>query len=136
LADWEDVADCESGLFAAVDKGACVEALCCDESLFTEFVAVGVAEDYAGEWCAAEWKVRDGVFLAWNLKSLPAWVMNNFFYDPSYVAISLCEVESAETGWGLVVMYMRLELLEKERQAAVKLGWDVDVRLRVSAAVP
>jgi hypothetical protein len=51
--------------------------------------------------------------------------MNDFFYDPPYVAISFCKVERAETGWGLVVMCMRLELLEKECQAAVELGQKV-----------
>ena len=48
LGDGEDVADCEGGFFAAVDKGAGVEAFGGDEGFFAEFVAVGVAEDDAG----------------------------------------------------------------------------------------
>ena len=49
LGDGEDVADGEGGFFAAVDKGAGVKAFGGDESFFTEFVAVRIAEDDAGE---------------------------------------------------------------------------------------
>jgi len=49
LGDGEDVADGEGGFFAAVDKGAGVEAFGGDEGFFAEFVAVGITEDDAGE---------------------------------------------------------------------------------------
>ena len=49
LGDGEDVADGEGGFFTAVDEGAGVEAFGGDEGFFAEFVAVGVAEDDAGE---------------------------------------------------------------------------------------
>lgn len=49
LADGEDVADDQAGLFAAVDEGAGVHAFGGDESLLAELVPVGVAEDDTGE---------------------------------------------------------------------------------------
>ena len=47
--DGENVADGESSLLAAVDEGTGVEALSGNESLLAELVAVGVAENNAGE---------------------------------------------------------------------------------------
>lgn len=49
LADGEDVTDSEGGLFTTVDKGTGVETLSGNECLCAKFVAVGVAEDDAGE---------------------------------------------------------------------------------------
>ena len=49
LGDGEDVADGEGSFFAAVDEGAGVEAFGGDEGFFTEFVAVRITEDDAGE---------------------------------------------------------------------------------------
>ena len=49
LANGDDVADGQSGLFTAVNEGTGVEAFSSNESLFAELVAVGVTEDDAGE---------------------------------------------------------------------------------------
>lgn len=54
LSDGENVPNSQSGLFAAVDKGASVEAFGCDESLFLEFVAVGVTENDSSEGSTTE----------------------------------------------------------------------------------
>lgn len=52
LADREDVANGELGLFAAVDEGAGMQTFGGDECLRAAFVSVRVAEDDAGEGCA------------------------------------------------------------------------------------
>ena len=49
LGYWENVADCESGFFTAVDEGTGVETFGRYECFFAEFVAVGVAEDDTSE---------------------------------------------------------------------------------------
>jgi len=91
LRDGDDVADCEGGFFAAVDEGAGVQAFGCDEGFFTEFVPVGVAEDYAGEGCAA------------------TGVVDDLFDDSADVAVALCEVEVTQTGGLFVVVGVRFE---------------------------
>jgi hypothetical protein len=50
LADGKDIADCQSGLFPAVDEGTGVETFSCDEGFFSEFIAVWVAEYHSGKW--------------------------------------------------------------------------------------
>jgi len=91
LADGDDVADSEGCFFAAVDEGAGVEALGCDEGFLAEFVAVGVAEDDAGEGCAA------------------AGVVDDVFDDSADVAVGFCVVECAEAGGGFVEMGVGFE---------------------------
>ena len=91
LADWEDVADGEGCLFAAVDEGAGVHALGSDESLLAELEAVGVTEDDAGEGCTT------------------ASVVNDLLYDPTNISVTLSEIEGTELGGVLVVVGVRFE---------------------------
>jgi len=63
-----------------------VEAFGCDEGFFAEFVAVGVAEDDAGEGGAA------------------AGVVDDLLHYPADVAVTLCKVEVAQAGGVLVVV--------------------------------
>ena len=49
ICEGEDVADGERGVLAGVDELASVHALVGDEGLGVKLVAVGVAEDDAGE---------------------------------------------------------------------------------------
>ena len=49
LSHGDDVADRKLGLLAAVYEGTSVETLSSDESFAAELVAVGIAEDNAGE---------------------------------------------------------------------------------------
>ena len=77
LPDGKDVSDGEGGLLAAVDECTGVEALGRDEGLFTKLVAVGVAEDDAGEGRAT------------------ARVVDDLLHYAADVAIALSEVEVA-----------------------------------------
>lgn len=58
--DGEDVADGEGRLLAAVDECAGVHALGRDEGLLAELVAVGIAEDDAGEGSTAAGRGKRG----------------------------------------------------------------------------
>lgn len=49
LADGENVADSESCLLAAVDKGTGVETFCCDKCFLAKLVSVWVPENDTGK---------------------------------------------------------------------------------------
>jgi len=91
LSNGEDVPDGEVSLPATVDECASVEALGRDEGLLAELVAVGIAEDDAGE------------------RRTAACVVDDLLDYAAYVAIALGEVEVTEAGGGLVVVRVRLE---------------------------
>jgi len=74
LADGEDVANGELGLFAAVDEGTGVQAFGGDECLRAAFVSVRVAEDDASEGRAT------------------TGIMDDFFYDTPDISITFCKV--------------------------------------------
>ena len=64
LAYREDVANGESGLLAAVNKGAGMKTLGSDKRFLAKFVAIRVAEDDTCQWCTAdqnrhEWQTTD-----------------------------------------------------------------------------
>ena len=54
LGHREDIPNGEGRLFPAVDEGTGVHALCCDESLFTQLVTVGISENDLGKGSTTE----------------------------------------------------------------------------------
>lgn len=91
LSDRENVPNSQSGLFAAVDKGASVEAFGRDEGLFLEFVAVGVTENDSGEG------------------STTARVVDDLLHDSTNVAITFSKVERTKASGSLVKTSVRFE---------------------------
>lgn len=91
LVDGKNVSDCQGGFFAAVDESTGVEALGSDEGLSAQLVAVGITENDASKGCTT------------------SGVMDDFFYDTTNVAITLCIVQGAELGRCLVVVSVCLE---------------------------
>jgi hypothetical protein len=47
--NWEDITNGELSLLPRIDKGTCVKALCSNEGLLSELVAVRVTEDDTSE---------------------------------------------------------------------------------------
>lgn len=110
LGDGEDIADVEGGLLAAVDKCTGVEALCGNECLFAELVAVWIPENDTGERCTSnntKSRRKKDIFFGYNL---PARIVNDFFYYSTYIAVALSEIQRAQTGWVFVKMSVRFEL--------------------------
>jgi len=91
LADGKDITWCQGSLFAAIDEGAGVETFGCDEGFCAGFVPIGIAEDDTGERCTA------------------AWVMDDFFYESSNIAVAFCKVQCAQPSWCFVVMGVSFE---------------------------
>jgi len=92
LADGEDVANGELGLFAAVDEGTGVQAFGGDECLRAAFVSVRVAEDDAGEGCAAVTNVGICFEYLEFFGDSPTGIMDDFFYDTPNITITFCKV--------------------------------------------
>ena len=94
---WENVADCESGFFTAVDEGTGVKTFGCYECFFAELVAVGVAEDDTGEGRTASQERRDVSigFWVWSRGgewNVPTGIMDDLLNYSTDVAIAFCKV--------------------------------------------
>lgn len=59
LREWQDIADCESGLLAHIDILAGVHAFSGDEELSAVLIMVGITEDDLGQRSSAAWVVDD-----------------------------------------------------------------------------
>lgn len=91
LGEREDVADREGSFLSTVNKGTGVETLGSDEGLAAELVAVGVAEDDAGE------------------RSTTAGIVDDLLDNTTDIAVALSKVEWAEASRVLVQAGVGLE---------------------------
>jgi len=112
LANGKNIADCQSGFLAAVDKGTSVEPFGCDEGFFPEFIAVWVTEDDSCQGSTTGRRCEDltigsVVIVIYS----PARIVDDFFYDTPDVAIAFGKVKRTQAGGIFIKVSVRLELI-------------------------
>ena len=93
LAHGENVSNAEGGLLAAVDEGTSVKTLGGDEGLFTELVAVWIAEDDTGKRSTATGSTDLSDSFSSSIQQVvPAGVVDDFLDNTTNVSVPLGKV--------------------------------------------